>query len=142
MWILIFTDFGERSLWAALAGVRFYLFFMLLGRQKVRQKFCKPPQKCFLFWGTRFLRQHVKGEESVKTRHLLLCVNRRNAEIVLSRMRTAWREESLGYQQLHQEYFVQEGDFGIAGAVPVLCKLHFVTSGQPLTLTGKMGGLG
>lgn len=82
MWILIFTDFGERSLWAALVGVRFYLFFMLLGRQKARQKFCKPPQKCFLFWGRRFLRQHIKGEESVKTRHLLLCVNRRNSEIV------------------------------------------------------------
>lgn len=79
---MIFSDFGEGSPWAALVGVRFYLFFILLVRQKARQKFCKPPQKCFLFWGKRFLRQHMKGEESVKTRHLLVCVNRRNREIV------------------------------------------------------------
>lgn len=79
---MIFTDFGERTSWAALVWVRLYLFFMLLGRQKARQKFCKPPQKCFLFWGKRFLRQHRKAKESAKTRHLLLCVNRRNGEIV------------------------------------------------------------
>lgn len=81
VWILIFTDFGERPSRAALAGVSFYLFFTLLGRQKARQKFRKPPQTCFLFGGKRFLRQLIKAEESVKTRHLLLRVNRRSSEI-------------------------------------------------------------
>lgn len=57
LWILILADFGGRSSRAALVS----LFFMLVGRQKERQKFLQVFSEMFSPLGKRLLRQCIKG---------------------------------------------------------------------------------